>query len=393
LICDAVAAQYISEGFNSELSDISIFLKPFVEPWYQSIANPVQTQETLLPRLVQGYEKTDYGEKHGAGDAATIRDFQTSFPITNYRDLTPYLDQVKNSRYSVLLPEPVVCWVMTRGTTGTPKFIPTTETHLSQIRSIGARAIINFALRTGSFDVLQGAVLNLNFPSQVGALRTPEGESVYGYSSGTYARLNPGLGSARLVPQQEEIDALGGGVTKKDWANRFELVYQRAKDAEIKSVMGVAPVITSFARYVKKRHHQLPKNLWRLQGFFCTSVAKIQTNYAPRLRYLYGEAPMVEMYTATEGVFAQQLDDKPYVCPNYDAYLFEVKTGNGVKMLHEMKPGEWGRIIISSTLFPRYDIGDLVEAMGKGYFRIFGRATRLVTLEHILFNIAAGRFL
>lgn len=374
------------------MSDISIFLKPFVEPWYQSIANPKQAQESLLPRLVQGYTKTEYGEKHHAGDITSIQDFQESFPITSYRDLAPYLNEVRNSRYSALLPEPVACWVMTRGTTGAPKFIPTTETHLSQIRSIGARAIINFALKTGNFETLQGAVLNLNFPSQVGTMQTGEGEATYGYSSGTYARLNPGLGSARLVPRQEEIDALGGGVTKKDWENRFELVYQKAKDADIKSVMGVAPVITSFARYVKRRHHQLPKDIWRLQSFFCTSVAKIQTDYAPRLRYLYGEAPMVEMYTATEGVFAQQLDDKPYVCPNYDAYLFEVKTRLGVKMLHEMKPGEWGRIVISSVLFPRYDIGDLVESMGKGYFRIFGRAKRLVILEHVLFNIAAGRW-
>ncbi len=363
-----------------------------MEPWYQSLAQPKEAQESLLPRLSEGYAKTEYGEKHHAADIRTIRDLQTSFLITTYHDLTPYLDRVRKHHYSALLPEPVAGWVMTRGTTGAPKFIPATQTHLSQIRSIGARAIINFALRTRSFEVLQGAVLNLNFPSEVGTIQTPEGEQTYGYSSGTYARLNPGLGSARLVPQQEVIDALGGGVTKKDWGNRFELVYQKAKDAEIKSVMGVAPVITSFARYVKRKHNQLPKDFWRLQAFFCTSVPKIQTDYAPRLRYLYGEAPVVEMYTATEGVFAQQLDDKPYVCPNYDAYLFEVKTRSGVKMLHEMKPGEWGHIIISSTLFPRYDIGDLVESMGKGYFRIFGRAKRLVILEHVLFNIAAGRF-
>jgi hypothetical protein len=374
------------------MSDFSIFLRPFVDPWYRSLEKPAESQEAILQRLVRGYAETEFGEKYCAQKVVAINGFQRLFPIISYGDLKPWLDEVRKGRHSALLPEPVVRWVMTRGTTGGSKFIPTTETHLSQIRSIGARAIINFALRRRDFDVLQGSVLNLNFPSEVGTIQTPDGESPYGYSSGTYARLNPGLGSTRLVPQQEDIDAVGGGITKKDWERRFELVYEKGKDAEIKSVMGVVPVITAFARYVQRKHRHLPKDLWRLRAFFCTSVPKIQTDYAPRLRKFYGDAPVVEMYTATEGVFAQQLDDHPYVCPNYDAYLFEVKTGHGVKMLHEMEPGEWGQIIISSTLFPRYLIGDLVEAMGKGYFRVFGRTRRLVILEHILFNLFSGRF-
>jgi hypothetical protein len=100
--------------------------------------------------------------------------------------------------------------------------------------------------------------------------------------------------------------------------------------------------------------------------------------------------PIVEMYTATEGVFGQQLDDLPYITPNYDSYFFEVATGKGVKMLHELKRGEWGRIIISSCMFPRYDIGDLVEAAGKNYFRVFGRNNALTLLDHRLYRAFLG---
>jgi hypothetical protein len=53
---------------------------------------------------------------------------------------------VSSGRESALLPEKVVRWVMTRGTTGRPKLIPVTEAHLSLILSVGARAIVNFAL-------------------------------------------------------------------------------------------------------------------------------------------------------------------------------------------------------------------------------------------------------
>jgi hypothetical protein len=96
------------------------------------------------------------------------------------------------------------------------------------------------------------------------------------------------------------------------------------------------------------------------------------------------------MYTATEGVFAQQLDDLPYVTPNYDAYFFEVDTGRGVKMLHELRRGEWGSLLISSCMFPRYDIGDMIEAAGKNYFRIFGRRNTLTLLEHRLYRLFLG---
>jgi len=99
----------------------------------------------------------------------------------------------------------------------------------------------------------------------------------------------------------------------------------------------------------------------------------------------------VEMYTATEGVFAQQIDERPYVSPNYDGFLFEVRMSRGrLKLLHELEPGEWGRILISGPLFPRYDIGDMVEAVGKNCFRVFGRAGMETTLEHILFELLMG---
>jgi len=155
--------------------------------------------------------------------------------------------------------------------------------------------------------------------------------------------------------------------------------------------MGVTPVILAFAKYIKKKHGKRPAELWKFKALFCTSVPKIQFKYAPLLRKQFGPAPIVEMYTATEGVFGQQLDDLPYITPNYDAYIFEVETSNGrTRMLHELERGEWGRLIVSSTMLPRYDIGDMIEAAGKGYFRVFGRRSFQTLLEHRLFRLFFG---
>ena len=126
---------------------------------------------------------------------------------------------------------------------------------------------------------------------------------------------------------------------------------------------------------------------------FCTSVRKIPFKYAPLLRRYFGSIPVVEIYSATEGVFAQQIDDLPYVTPNYDTYLFEVQRGQEIKMLYELKRGEWGRLIVSTTMLPRYDIGDMIESAGKDYFRVFGRNTFFTLLEHRLYRLFFKWFL
>jgi hypothetical protein len=366
-------------------------LDQIVEPWYDSLSDPEETQRSCLEALLRGYSKTEYGSVHGASGVTGIDEYRSSFPPADYASLSPYFRRVMDGDEHSILPEPALQWVMTRGTTGSSKLLPATETHLAQILSIGARAVVNFALRKDP-EVLQTAVLNLNFPSVVSHYSSSKGTKPYGYSSGTYARLNPGLQGANLVPLQEEIDALGGGITNDDWENRFELVYQRARDVDIGSLMGVTPVMVAFARYVRRKHGSLPKEFWKPRGLFCTSVTKIQTNYRPLLQRSYGNVPVVEMYTATEGIFAQQLDDLPYVSPNYDAYLFEVVTRRGPRMLHELRPNEWGRLVVSTPTLPRYIIGDLIEALGRNYFRVFGRDNRITVSEHLLFNLVTARF-
>lgn len=372
---------------------INAILKPYVQPWYDSLEDPLKAQEQALQELLPKYRSTEYGENHKADKIVGISDYRANFPIINYTGLTPYLNEVKERHFKAFLHEPPQCWVMTRGSTGKHKVIPATQTHLKQIYSCGARALINFAVKNKNYEVFLGVILNLNFPSAVHTMNF-EGKTVtYGYSSGTYARLNPMFDRVSLLPRQEQIDALGSGIGRKDWEKRFDLVYRLAKDQNVTATMGVTPVILGFARYLNRKYGKKPRDIWAPQALFCTSVPKIHFKYGPSLKKYFGDVPIVEMYTATEGVFGQQLDDLPYIVPNYDAYLFEVATGKGVKMLHELKRGEWGRLIVSSCMLPRYDIGDLIEAAGKNYFRVIGRNKPLTLLEHRLYRAFLGRFI
>jgi hypothetical protein len=370
-------------------SDLGIF-DPLISPWYESLKNPQEAQAKVLMNLLNEYGETQYGTSHHAPEIHEIADFRNNFPVIDYKGLNPYLAEVKEGNYSAILPEPLSCWVMTRGSTGPAKVLPATKTHIEQILTCGSRALINYVMENKDYELLEGRVLNLNFPTNVHTIIINGKPVSYGYSSGTYAKLIPALGGISLLPRQEDIDSLGPGITKRDWEKRFEMAYQKGLNENVTAAMGVTPVILSFAKYVQKKHGKKPEDFWNLRALFCTSVRKIQFGYAPLLRKYFGQVQVIEIYSATEGVFAQQLDELPYVTPNYDTYLFEVETGKGTKMLYELKRGEWGNLIVSSCMFPRYNIGDLIEATGKNYFRVFGRNNALTLLEHRLYRLLFG---
>jgi hypothetical protein len=67
------------------------------------------------------------------------------------------------------------------------------------------------------------------------------------------------------------------------------------------------------------------------------------------------------------------MDEKRAWMPNYDLFFFEVETRNGMKMLHEMQPGEQGSLVVSTPILPRYKIGDRILAIQPPYYRCIGR--------------------
>ncbi len=107
----------------------------------------------------------------------------------------------------------------------------------------------------------------------------------------------------------------------------------------------------------------------------------------------YGKVPVVKMYTATEGSFGQQRDKLPYIMPNYDLYFFEVKRGNKIKGLYELKRGQWGQLIFFTPILLRYVIGDLIEGMGKNYFRVFGLVKVWTRLGHLAYRALFSWFI
>jgi hypothetical protein len=357
-------------------------LAGFLRPWHEAVEDPQSAQETVLRRLLDGYAQTRYGAEHEAGEVGTVEDYRAAFPVVDYEEFRPLIERTMAGEEDLLLYEPPVGWAITRGTTkGESKFIPMTATDL-EMRVSAGRALMNYIARTGQLDAMQGVNLNLNFPSVVGTVRMGDREVEYGYSSGIYLKHTTAATPLRSLPTQEEVDALGGGKTIADWERRFELAYERCREENVTIVGGVAPTVVDFGRYLHHKHGVYPKDLWRVRIMTLGSVPGINTKYQPILRALYGDADIAEIYGTTEGMFGQQRDEKRAWVPNYDLFLFEVDTRDGAKMMHDMRPGETGSLIVSTPVLPRYKIGDLIRAFQPPYFRCIGRDKPITRLRY-----------
>ena len=348
-------------------------IKGALRPWHEALADPVAAQKKVLANILQIYAQTDYGTTHDAPNISSIDEYRKAFPVMTHADYKPLILRVMGGELKLLLNEPPIGWAITRGTTeNDPKFIPMTPTDL-RMRVSAGRAMMNYAVKSGKFDVFQGVNLNLNFPSVVGTVKVGERDLEYGYSSGIYVKHVSTGTPIRSLPAQEEIDALGGGKTIRDWEARFELAYQKCRNENVTMLGGVAPTAVLFGNYLKKNHGVFPKDLWKIQVMTLGSVPGINTRYEPQLTAYYGKAAIREIYGATEGMFGQQQDEQRAWVPNYDLFLFEVQTGSGIKMLYEMKPGEMGSLVVSTPILARYKIGDLLLAFRPPYFRCIGR--------------------
>jgi len=367
-------------------------LSAMLQPWEQALSSPAETQQAILHRLLSDYAHTRYGAQHGASQIGTLDDYRRAFPIATYADYKPVIERVMAGEIEELLYEEPVGWAITRGTTqGESKFIPMTPTDL-QMRVSAGRAMLNYVLTSRRFDLFAGVNLNLNFPSVVGTIQVGERQIEYGYSSGIYTKHVSTSTPVRSIPTQEAIDALGGGKSVKDWERRFELAYEQCKDQNVTLVGGVCPTAIRFARYLYKTYKKYPKDIWKTQIMTLGSVPGINTRYKSSLTALYGKAAIREIYGATEGMFGQQRDEKRAWVPNYDLFFFEVLTPRGIKMLHEMQPGELGGLVVSTPILPRYRIGDLIRAYQPPYFRCIGREEWWTTLKYAWDEISSLNF-
>lgn len=95
-----------------------------------ALRDPMKAQTEKLMQIVRANQDSEYGRKHHFDRINSIADFQRLVPQTNYEQLLPYIEPMLQGKNGLLTTEPAIMFATTSGTTGKPKYVPITESHL-----------------------------------------------------------------------------------------------------------------------------------------------------------------------------------------------------------------------------------------------------------------------
>ncbi|MBX9686441.1 MAG: GH3 auxin-responsive promoter family protein [Candidatus Obscuribacterales bacterium] len=101
-----------------------------IKRFKKALKNPRLAQEEKLLEFIKRNEDTEFGRKHRFSEIKNIKDFQRNVPPSTYEDLEPYIERSMAGGEKQLSKEKPLMYATTSGTTGKPKFIPITESHL-----------------------------------------------------------------------------------------------------------------------------------------------------------------------------------------------------------------------------------------------------------------------
>lgn len=89
----------------------------------RSLADPARAQASLRAALARGLARTEYGRHLGVAGPA---DFAARVPVVDGDGLAPWLERQRRDEGRVLVPDPVLVYEKTSGSTGAAKLIPYT---------------------------------------------------------------------------------------------------------------------------------------------------------------------------------------------------------------------------------------------------------------------------
>jgi sterol desaturase/sphingolipid hydroxylase (fatty acid hydroxylase superfamily) len=152
----------------------------------RAMRDPMRVQRALLAQIVRENRDTTFGRRHGFAGIGNYGDFAQRVPVSEFEALRPYIEAEIEQGERALTAEAPVRYVRTSGTTGKPKDIPLSGSHLAALRRI-QRAAVAFQHRTCP-EAFSGSILAIVSPAFEGVLANGK---EYGSASGIVAGYTP----------------------------------------------------------------------------------------------------------------------------------------------------------------------------------------------------------
>lgn len=194
-----------------------------------ALRNPLQAQHDKLMQIIRANESTAFGQKNHFSKINSIADYQLLVEPNTYESLHPYIERVMNGRRGQLTNEDVVMFATTSGTTGKPKFIPITPSHLKDYTH--AFQVANYTMIESYPGAPMGTYMIFSSNDQ-------EGRTAAGIPFGSVS----GLLRARQSSLVQKYFALPSIVSRiKDVEVKYYVMLRLALCQNVSSILGCNP--------------------------------------------------------------------------------------------------------------------------------------------------------
>lgn len=165
-----------------------------------ALRDPMQAQRRLLQRILKVNQGTEFGKRHAFAEIDSYEDFVRHVPVSDYESLRPYVESEIGAGVKALTEAEPVRYVRTSGTTGKPKDIPLTRSHLRALRRVH-RTSVAYQHRACP-EAFRGSILAMVSPAFEGILQNGK---PFGSASGIVAGNTPSAVLEKFVLPPEVL--------------------------------------------------------------------------------------------------------------------------------------------------------------------------------------------
>ncbi len=367
---------------------------------------PYQIQTECFIQLIDRAVDTEWGKKHAYKKIKSITDFQGTTPISQYEDLKPFIDRIREGEENILWPGEIKWFAKSSGTTGDKsKFIPVSKETMEKCHFRGGKDVL--ALYSNNYPdskIFNGKGLTLGGSHKIDNFNN---KSYYGDLSAILIENMPFWTDFIRTPSQE-IALLD------KWEEKLEKITKETIDENVTSIAGVPSWNLVMIKYILDYTNK--KNLlevWpNLELFMHGGVSF--TPYVEQFKKFIPSENMhyLETYNASEGFFAIQDDpDKDDMLLMLDYGIFyefispedlqndnpktltidQVETEKNYAMIITTNSGLWRYLIGDTVIFTStYPHKIKISGRTKHFINVFGEEVIVDNAEKAI-NIACEK--
>jgi hypothetical protein len=359
-----------------------------VKKMRKAVLHPLKAQEKVFNELISAARNTAFGKDHDFNSIRNYSDFKTRVPLTDYEELKPYIERIKNGESDVLWKGLPIYFCKTSGTTSGAKYIPISKESIHNHIQSAKLALLCYIHETGRSEFVDGKMIFLQGSPEL----NKQGKVPTGRLSGIVAHHVPAYLQKNRLPSFHTNSIA-------DWEQKVDAIVDETIDKDMRLISGIPSWVQMyFERLLEKSGKDSISEVFPNFSLFVYGGVNYEP-YRPIFNQLIGKSiPSVETYPASEGFIAFQDSQKEegmlLVIDNGIFYEFipsdEVFNDNPTRLsLGEVELNKNYAIVLNTNAgLWGYVIGDLVKFVSLQPYRVVvsGRTKHFTSAfgEHVI---------